>query len=270
MIAPKLSASSQEKLRGLGWSWVTDAGQMYLQFADQIVTYPPPGTGSVRSAGAAKPASVRGIGVFAVTRRLLVSAPASQVELASTTGLSQPRVSQILNALVKDGLVEREDRRWRTVDWDAGLHLWLQNYPGPGGVTTYWTGLDDAWPQMLTALRALPDDTVASGDQGADLLASWRQPRRAVVYVRTLRDLGPTGLVQVGGTSAATLSVCAPADQSVWPTEPIRRTFGNHEILVADPLQVLWDIQADASEDSSQAAERLTQWLKQRVQAMSY
>lgn len=262
LIAPRLSASVESRLLDLGWSWVTDAGQLHLQFADHAVEAQTP-VPEIRNPASPR-LSARGVGTFAVLRRLLVGRPGRQTDLASSTGLSQPRVSQILAALTTDSLVRRERGRWRVADWDEALSLWVARYPGPGGVTTYWAGLDDPWSQALAALDALPASSVVSGDLGADLLAPWRQPQRATIYAPALHDLTRTGLVQVGSPTEATLLVCIPADPSVWPAEAIARTSHGRKINVADPIQVLWDIRADHDADSAQAADRLILWLRQQ------
>src|SRR5207245_1486181 len=136
---------------------------------------------------ASPPFPGRGTAIFAVLRRLLVSGGAiRQAELASTTGVTQPRVSQILSALTKGGLVKRRRDGWQVADWEDVLQRWLAQYPGPGGITTYWMGLDDPWSQALAALSALPAGSAVSGDLGADLLAPWRQPHRATLYAPAL------------------------------------------------------------------------------------
>jgi hypothetical protein len=264
LIAPRLSASSQARLLDLGWSWVTETGQLHLQFADHVIDARAGTAEPTTRSPAAAPLPTRGTGTFAVLRRLLLGRPARQVELASAAGVTQPRVSQILATLAKDGLVTRESAGWRVTDRDDTLQAWLAQYPGPGGVTTYWTGLDDAWSQALAVLSVLPPDAVVSGDLGADLLAPWRQPRHATIYTPTLHELARTGLVQVGAHAEGTVTVCAPADRSVWPAEAISRRFRDQAISVADPLQVLWDVRAAADEDSAQAADHLMRWLRQQ------
>jgi len=61
--------------------------------------------------------------------------------------------------------------------------------------------------------------------------------------------------------------VCVPADPSVWPIEPIERTFRNRTLRVADPLQVLVDVARKRDADSAAAAERLINWIKNEYAA---
>jgi hypothetical protein len=261
LIAPRLTAPSEGKLRQLGWSWVTDAGQLHLRFDDHVVDK----AASEKTTKNAVPPSLlvaRGIGTYAVLRRLLLKPRWRQVPLAETTELTQARVSQILSRLSDAGLAARDGDGWGVTDWDRALQVWLSSYPGPLGVTTYWSGLDDIWANALTALDALPDDAVVSGDVAADLIAPWRQPRSATIYVPAMRNLARTGLVQVSASTDGTVAVCVPDDRSVWPTEPIDRTFRDRTIRVADPLQVLSDTVREDDADSASAAERLITWIK--------
>ncbi|HVV77169.1 MAG TPA: hypothetical protein VHC43_14155 [Mycobacteriales bacterium] len=262
MVAPSLSVSAEARLRELGWSWVTDAGQLHLRFPGHAVDAAGNRGRPARAPTSSARRSARGVGTFAVVRRMLLVSHSRQVELAAATGLTQPRISQILNRLAADDIVARDENGWTLTDWDRALQAWLSSYPGPRGVVTYWSGLDDVWSSTLTALDALPDTAVVSGDAAADLLAPWRQPRLATVYVTSMDDLGATGLVQVTPRSEGTVAVCVPDDRTVWPTAPITRTFRDRTINLADPVQVLRDVRLAEDDDARQAAERLVDWIK--------
>jgi hypothetical protein len=264
LVTPRLTSSAQAKLRDLGWSWATDAGQLRLRFPDHLVDLP-----GAQPAKAARPNQVarlagRGIGAFAVLRRMMLIPRLRQVQLASMTGLTQPRVSQILATLSDAGLVTRTSGGWEVIDWDQALQAWLASYPGPGGVTTYWTGLDDIWSSATTALTALPHDAVVSGDVAADLLAPWRQPQTATVYARAMDSLVRTGLVQVPSAADGAVAICVPEDITVWPSEPLAREFRDQAISLADPIQVLSDLVRAQDDDSEQAAAHLARWIKAR------
>lgn len=208
---------------------------------------------------------VRGVGGFAVLRRLLEApedATVRQRDLALGTGLTQARVSQLLAALRRDDIVDGSRAAWRVADRDRAFDAWLRGYPGPGGTVTHWTSLDDMWTTTLALLDILPAGTVASGDAGADLLAPWRRPEHAVLYAPHLPDLSRSGLVQVASTDRPTVSVCVPADRTVWPVAPTARAFRNRPVLIADPLQVLWDLARETGVDADQAVDRLRTWIR--------
>lgn len=261
LVTPSLTPSAETRLRRLGWSWVTDAGQLHLRFDDHVVDMAVPPKTWQRTPRP-KQLGVRGTGTFAVLRRLLLQRRWRQVELAAATGVTQARVSQILKLLKDEGIAIRDGDGWGVADWNRGLETWLSSYPGPRGVTTYWSGLDDVWTNTLTALGGLPDEAVVSGDVAADLLAPWRQPRVATIYVPAMDSLARTGLVAVTAPDDGTVAVCVPADRSVWPIEPIERTFRDRTLHVADPLQVLVDVAHETDADSPAEAERLIGWIK--------
>jgi hypothetical protein len=246
---------------------VTDSGQLHLRFPDHVVDGVENGGEAARASAVPAYLSARGIGTFAVLRRLLLVPRYRQVQLAAATGLTQPRVSQILRNLSDVGMVDRESDGWTLTNWDQALKVWLATYPGPRGVVTYWSGLDDVWSSTLTALEGLPDSAVVSGDPAADLLAPWRQPKVATIYAPSMGDLTSTGLVQVAASADGTVAVCVPEDRTVWPTEPINRTFRDRPINVADPIQVLSDVTHTHDEDASRAAERLIDWIRDQYPA---
>lgn len=96
----------------------------------------------------------------------------------------------------------------------------------------------------------------------ADLVAPWRHPRSATIYVPAMDNLARTGLVAVAAPDDGTVAVCVPNDRSVWPIEPVDRTFRERTIRIADPLQVLNDVLAAADVDSAAAADGLITWIK--------
>ncbi|MCL2424564.1 MAG: hypothetical protein FWD11_11850, partial [Micrococcales bacterium] len=150
------------------------------------------------------------------------------------------KVSRALARLRADGLVVRDAQTWAIVDWDAAADWWLAHYPGPGGVTSYWTSTDLPTAQAAKALAVLnatdPSNAVLSGDVAADALAPWRRPSSSVVYVRAGMPL--PGMVPVSSPDEATLTVCAPADPGLWLPSPWQ--VSTHRL--ADPLQILHDL----------------------------
>lgn len=195
LVAPCVSAGAQRRLGDLGWSWVTDTGQVHLRFGDGVVDFDP-SAATVDVPAGERRMRVRGVGGFAVLRRLLEApedATVRQRDLALGTGLTQARVSQLLAALRRDDIVDGSRAAWRVADRDRAFDAWLRGYPGPGGTVTHWTSLDDMWTTTLALLDILPAGTVASGDAGADLLAPWRRPEHAVLYAPHLPDLSRSG-----------------------------------------------------------------------------
>lgn len=224
-------------------------------------------------------------GAAAVARQLLEQPVARQGNLATRARITQARASQVLRELGERGLVTRRGAAGAVVfaveDWDALLEHWLSTYPGPGGLSSYWYGLQELEEQATEAgvvLRASSarrvavdgqafDDrpVVLSGDLAADVLAPWRRPQRVVLYAPTGADLGEAGL-QAAEPDEATLELVVPRDHTVWRVEDLGDppVHPASRLPLADPLQVLWDVRRAPGPDADQAATRLTDALRQQ------
>ncbi|MBW3605484.1 MAG: MarR family transcriptional regulator [Actinobacteria bacterium] len=199
-------------------------------------------------------------GAVAVARLLLTSgAPLTQSRIATRIGVTQPRVSQVLNDLLAGGLVERVGcRGWRPSDDRRLLDHLLQNAPPPTeGVSTWWaTAEQDPWEATLRCLPQLSDVRV-SGDTAADLYAPWRRPALSIVYAAKSIDLHPLGLVAADGPDDAVLRLVNPADPTLTCEPATPRRFRGVTVPLADPIVVLRDVQAGPGPDASEAAAAL-------------
>ncbi len=295
LVVPRATAEVRRAAERAGWSWlVAGPGGVHgnLRLGDADVTIGGHEAESrLRERG--KPGRVPWRSL-AVVRRLIEQPAVTQNVLATLAHVSQPRVSQILNALADRHLVERVDAGWVVRDFDGLLHLWLETYPGPGGIRTYWFGLDAPRRQAQEVMRLLSKHgramiesagelktsegepfAVLSGDVAADLIAPWRSPSRAVIYAHAGADLADVGLTPVGAEEA-TLELIVPQDSGVWPVASSRpsggkpashgESAGHSDPLmpIADPLQVLWDVQRSPGSDSSEAVARLWEVLRER------
>jgi hypothetical protein len=133
-------------------------------------------------------------------------------------------------------------------------------------VTTFWYGLGTPARQAEAALDLVSAQpataALISGDVAADLLAPWARPQRAVVYARTGADLAAAGLTP-SPAEQATLAFIVPADPGVW----IRPGESKNGVPLADPLQVLWDLQNSPGPDADQAAGHFRSWLLNNLDA---
>jgi hypothetical protein len=223
-----------------------------------------------RTAPPARPGR-RPWGTFAIARQLLAGIVDTQTGLAMRAGVTQGRVSQALSALTDLGLVDRDTAGagWTSKDWDGLTDWWLTTYPGPGGITTYWYGLDPVRDQARTTVRRLRahDLPVAvSGDVAADVVAPWRRPSRAVVYVDVTgapaaADLTGAGLTP-SGPAEATLELVVPADTSVWGPGDGGPPDTTGDLPLADGTQILWDLSRSPGSDTDQAVAALRATLK--------
>jgi hypothetical protein len=150
-------------------------------------------------------------------------------------------------------------------DFDGLLRFWLDSYPGHGGISTYWLGLSPPRDQAFEVIRHLGTGTgpiaVVSGDVAADVIAPWRTPARAVVYTHAGANLSGAGLVQAAENDA-TLQLIVPQDPGVWPSE--FAVAQNRQLPLADPLQVLWDVQRSPGSDTDETVTRLSDVLRER------
>ncbi|WP_146069444.1 hypothetical protein [Cryobacterium sp. Y11] len=109
----------------------------------------------------------------------LLDRPVDQSELALQTGIAQSAVSLALHRL--DG-VARTTLSWVSMGREKLLQTWISEYPGPGGVSTHWYGLDAPLEQVQVAATLAADlevDCLFSGDAAADVYAPWRLPQKA-------------------------------------------------------------------------------------------
>jgi DNA-binding transcriptional ArsR family regulator len=255
LIVPAATPAARAATEAAGWSWLVDDGQRVagvLQIGSHRIALEEHNPASRNQPRRVRPGRVPW-GALTLVRRLIERPYATQRELASLVGISQPRVSQALRVLADQQLVERSVAGWRVRDFDQLVRWWLDSYPGPGGFSTFWYGLDQPAEQARRVLGVLdrgvhpadpPFTLVFSGDVAADLIAPWRSPNRAVVYARTGDDLTEAGLTPTGEENA-TLELVVPQDPGVWPLPPKGETQsvpGSGSLPLADPLQILWDL----------------------------
>ena len=184
--------------------------------------------------------------------------------LARQAGGRQPRGSQVLTALSRLDLVERVGQGRCRPDRSALLDRFLDEYPGPGGAESYLYSLDEPLRVAVEmARRSTPGSLAVSADVGPDLVAPWRRPSIAIVYAfgglpRVL------GLVKAEGAADANVIVREPRDRSVFPTTALVAEADNVEIPLADPAQMIWDLQNLGGADRLEAAEEVRRWLLER------
>jgi hypothetical protein len=102
---------------------------------------------------------------------------------------------------------------------------------------------------------------VVSADVGADLLVPWRRPTQLVVYTEAALTLETALAVTIAhGQGDANIIHRVPADRSMFVLGRGVDVRGV-SVPVADPVQILWELEALGGDDRLEAAERLRQWL---------
>jgi hypothetical protein len=214
----------------------------------------------------------RGSGSFAIIRAL-IGLGAGEEEDASATALggqarvSQPRASQVLARLNELSLVHKTPRGGWRPDREALLDRFLAEYGGPGGSERYFYSLD---PLTEVAIRAgrLHDrrhPIVVSADVGPDLVVGWRRPTTLVLYAEGDIATAQLGVVAAQGFRDANVILRHPDDRSVFPVREFVGEISGSDVYMADPTQMIWDLQSLGGADRLESAGMLREWLLSRL-----
>lgn len=207
-----------------------------------------------------------GAGTGAIARALIAAPePTTGVALAKTVGVSQPRVSQVLQHLTAAGAVEA------TPDGYVGdavvlLDLYRRRFRPSLYETSYWYStrpLRHQATDITDAAQRAGARVAFSADLGPDLLAPWRHPTVAIVYTETAPVLMMQQLVPAEGRADASVIARWTRDPSLltpaasWPVEV-------EGIPLTDPVQQWYDLLDLGGEDRREAADRLSDAIQRR------
>lgn len=261
LVARYVAKGAGITLTERGWSWADTCGNWDirapgLRLQRRIVSEPPatPNRPDL-------PGSGRGLALV----RWLVHLPndgVSATNLAAHAGVSQPRASQVLKRLVDLELVEHPSRFEWTVHRERVLERFLDDYRGPQATAQFYYSLkspNEAAAELFASLGKM-DGAFVSGDVAADLLAPHKSPERLLVYQMAPWKALPKGWVEAAGPEDSNITVANPRDDSV-ATVVLEREFKGQTIKLADPTQVLWDLQQAGGDDRLDAAEKLKTWI---------
>jgi hypothetical protein len=267
LVVPFVSESAGAALTEAGWSWGDEHGNFDLRAAGlvarQRMTKSPPVP--------RRRTLPRGSGSHAIIRTLIGPWAKEDLTVGATAvsdqaKVSQPRASQVLRQLHGLGLVESAGYgRWQPRREEL-LDRFLVEYPGPGGSEQYFYTLD---PLAEIAMRLAPAsarrrDLAVSADVGPDLIRPWRRPSALIVYTNGAFDAADLQSVEAIGKSDANVILRMPDDQSVFPRDDLAGEYKGASIPLADPVQMIWDLQDLGGADRAEAAGKLRQWLLSR------
>ncbi len=264
LVIPFVPEVLGSALTEAGWSWADNQGNFDLRAPGLLLrqrrtmTAPPPRRRSLP----------RGSGSFAIIRALIgLRADQDQepgaTALARQAGVSQPRASQVLRQLADLKLIEGAGHgHWRPHREEL-LDRLLADYPGPQGSQQHFYSLDSLADVAVRA-STLPPRIAVSADVGPDLIVPWRRPSVVVVYVEHVIDPADLELVQAQGMHDANVIIRVPEDRSVFPSPAFRAQVGGSSVSLADPTQLIWDLQDLGGNDRFEAAGRLREWLLTR------
>jgi len=265
LVAPFVTEPLGAALTARGWSWADAHGNFDLRAPGLLFRQ----RRAAKAPGPARKTLPAGSGSFAVIRALIgvgngEEEHASATALAARAGISQPRASQVLGQLLALNLVDKmADGRWRPRRQEL-LDRFLEEYRGPQGSVQYFYSLGSPLDVAVRAGSILKDRVAVSADVGPDLISSFRKPTKVILYVKDLIDARPLGLVQAQGRDDANVIVCMPADRSVFPVPELTAEVRGVEIGLADPSQMIWDLDYLGGSDRAEAAGELRIWLLAR------
>jgi hypothetical protein len=267
LIVPYVSETLGDALSSAGWSWADAQGNFDLRGPGVFLSQ----RRTAKDQKAAAKTIPQGSGSLAIIRSLIrqeieENEEPSATTLAARANVTQPRASQVLGRLADLDLVEKTSRgRWRP-DREALLDRFLAEYRGPRGSERYFYGLDTPMEIAIRASnvgRSLPPIAV-SADVGPDLLVAWRRPSVVVLYIQGDFLSNEIGLVTAQGRHDANVIVRSPDDRSVFPVPALVARLDGAQVNLADPTQMIWDLQDLGGADRLEAAGVLREWLLTR------
>lgn len=186
--------------------------------------------------------------------------PLSQSEIARRIGVSHVAVGKQLP--LPDELAQRTPVGWQAVDRAGCWDRFMDDYPGPRGLTTYWAATGDLAAQLDRIERVARErgDTApaVSGDFAADYYAPWRRPSRVVACVTTTQPpLAEHGFATVRSEDA-TVELRTPLDPTVLSMSRERLSARDKvSRRYADPLIAAWDLRRSPGGDVDAAVDEL-------------
>lgn len=224
-------------------SLITDAPRAWLMTGDGLAVLadkPPPVHAEKVTARGRVP-----WGRYALMRALLrTPLPRTQQQLAAEVGLTQGAVSGALERL--GTLAEKRSNGWAAANPGQAWDAFMAEYPGPGGVRTFWHSRTP-FIRQAELLRSL---TKLSADGAADELAPWRQPVQIVAYAESPIDMETLGFSPATAAEAS-VTITMPKDLTVFRTADAWNTG------VADTPLTAWDLRASGGPDAEEAVDRL-------------
>lgn len=261
LVVPHVSEALGSALTSAGWSWADKQGNFDLRASGLLLRQR-----RMMAAPAPERRSLpRGSGSNAIIRALIGSRAGEDQEVGATalarqTGVSQPRASQVLRQLSGLDLIEGAGHgRWRPRR-EALLDRFLAEYPGPQGSEQYLYSLDSP-AAVAVRTNSLHLRVAVSADAGPDLIVPWRRPSVVIVYVEHAIDPADLELVEAQGRHDANVIVRVPEDRSVFPSFTFAAEVQGLRVSLADPTQMIWDLQDLGGADRLEVAGRLREWL---------
>ena len=128
--------------------------------------------------------SLRGRGAARAMRAIIDSRPPYGVrELAQSTGASAPTLSRVLDLLEREAIVTRLRGAVSTVDWQAAIRRWVEDYDQTNSNTPTTVLEPRGLPVLENKLRAMNLAYAATGALAAQRFDPIAPARLATIYV---------------------------------------------------------------------------------------
>lgn len=200
--------------------------------------------------------SLRGRGAARAMRAIIDTRPPYGVrELAQSTGASAPTLSRVLDLLEREAVVTRVRGAVSTVDWQAAIRRWAEDYDQIDSNTPTRVLQPRGLPALEHKLRAMKFGYAATGALAAQRFDPIAPARLATIYVTDpsqaidLLDLRET---EAGGN----VVLLEPLDPVVFD-----RTVERDGLRCAAPGQLAVDLLTGPGREPSQGEEMLS-WME--------
>jgi hypothetical protein len=206
-----------------------------------------------------RPRGPRPYSALAIARLLLASPlPRTQTAISASLGVSQAAVSLAFRRL--GSLVIHERGGWVAADPGTLFDWAVDEYPGAGGIATYW------WSDRPLTVQAddasLGTRSLISGDLAADHWNGWRVSEHAVVYAAHGLDPAKYGFA-AASPDDYTIEITVPSDPTLWTTA---HAFRAGDPVFADPVVASFDVlRTGSTGDQADAVARLREWTLQNL-----
>ena len=190
----------------------------------------------------------------------------SQTAIALETGISQAAVSQALRYLRDHELLPVDRGRLEGAhSLRALIDYAITEYPGPGGITTYWYDLDHV-DATVHKLRDVIDmnDALIGGDLAADEYVPWKSATRLALYFPAGIDMTRYGMAEASREDA-NITLRIPADASIFRTARAWSKYHEKPNRFTDPVMTAWELTQSPDSDADQAVDHLKRFLESRA-----
>ena len=256
LAAAYLSPRVRDLLRARGVGCVDTTGNVWIEISVPGLFVSTNGAGRDPWPRDYKLRSLRGRGAARAMRAILDTRPPYGVrELAQSTGASAPTLSRVLDLLEREAIVIRVRGAVSTVDWQAAIRRWAEDYDQTQSNTPTTVLEPRGLPALENKLRAMTFPYAATGALAAQRFDSIAPARLATIYVTDPSQA--IDRLELRETEAgANVVLLEPLDPVVFD-----RTVERDGLRCVAPGQLAADLLTGPGREPSQGEEMLS-WME--------